>query len=675
MRTDNRLILGAPGLYTLPEEPVRALTGARMDVCAFAGVSPRGPSRPPRFETPWAQKPCQEGAEFPRSVAVAVESFDAYRRLYGGFEGPGRLPYAVASFFEQGGLRAYVVRVVHHYTTSAGGIDVSDPVENAKRVANATLGAVPLQTTSGHDVRLRARDEGAWGNRLSARLSFQLRPLEFTPETSTAIAVAPDEALPDGSLIRFRLADGSFSLGYVAFQRTEWHPNRPELRRLVVLDAPLDAVPEAAEVADGVLDVDDHDGRKERHGALGLAPEHPRFIARVLYEESSLLHPTAAWLDAPLALSDVRLAPLSTQAFDGGADGYADIVPEDFFDELGWTPGDDCPGAGVHALVGVPDLGSLVAVDLYSPGPLAAIEPIAPVATLAGPEFADCVPIPRPAEQALPPNELGGLRLDPEDPADRERITTLQLRLVELAEILREFVVLLDVPPRLNQRQLLRWRQRFGSAYAAAYHPWLKIVRADDSRDALIDLNPAAVAAGIIARKEIEAGIPHGPANVIAEGVVDVEERLSAERHGELHQSGVNAFLRTRDGVQLTAARTLSRDARYRQLSVRRLMTMLRRTLESEMQWAVFEPNNASLRADVKRLLAAYLRRLYRANAFRGATEGESFFVKCDEELNPSASLDQGRLVAHVGVAPTEPLEFLVLKVARGGDGTLTVEG
>jgi hypothetical protein len=104
-------------------------------------------------------------------------------------------------------------------------------------------------------------------------------------------------------------------------------------------------------------------------------------------------------------------------------------------------------------------------------------------------------------------------------------------------------------------------------------------------------------------------------------------------------------------------------------------MTMLRRTLESEMQWAVFEPNNASLRADVKRLLAAYLRRLYRANAFRGATEGESFFVKCDEELNPKASLDQGRLVAHVGVAPTEPLEFLVLRVARGGDGTLTVEG
>jgi uncharacterized protein len=37
------LQLGAPGIYSLPPEPIRQLTGARMDVCAFAGVAPRGP--------------------------------------------------------------------------------------------------------------------------------------------------------------------------------------------------------------------------------------------------------------------------------------------------------------------------------------------------------------------------------------------------------------------------------------------------------------------------------------------------------------------------------------------------------------------------------------------------------------------------------------------------------
>ncbi len=35
-----------------------------------------------------------------------MTSWDEYRYAFGGFEGPGRLPYAVAAFFAQGGRRA-----------------------------------------------------------------------------------------------------------------------------------------------------------------------------------------------------------------------------------------------------------------------------------------------------------------------------------------------------------------------------------------------------------------------------------------------------------------------------------------------------------------------------------------------------------------------------------------
>src|SRR5205807_1218911 len=88
--------LGAPGVYPYQPAPPRALAGVRMDVCAFAGVAPRGPARVPTFDETWRDdRPCVE-PERPRSrtVAAAVESFDEYRRLYGGFEGPGLLPYA-----------------------------------------------------------------------------------------------------------------------------------------------------------------------------------------------------------------------------------------------------------------------------------------------------------------------------------------------------------------------------------------------------------------------------------------------------------------------------------------------------------------------------------------------------------------------------------------------------
>jgi phage tail sheath protein FI len=270
--------------------------------------------------------------------------------------------------------------------------------------------------------------------------------------------------------------------------------------------------------------------------------------------------------------------------------------------------------------------------------------------------------------------DLAGLLLDPRDPMDLETITGLQLRLAGLAERLGRFIVLLDVPPGLSQRQILRWRSRFATSWAAAYHPWLRVSRADDRRDALIRVNPSAVAAGLIARQELLFGVPHGPANALAAGVVDVDERVSPARHDELHPAGVNVWLRERDGVRLTAARTLARDARYRQLSVRRLMLMLRRALEQQTQWMVFEPNGPALRGEVRNLLRLFLRQLFRAGAFRGATEAEAFFVRCDEELNPPRVVDRGELIAEVGVAPAEPMEFLVVRLARGADWTVTVE-
>src|SRR5207237_1069165 len=111
------LTLGAPGIYSYRESALRRLTGVRMDVCAFLGVAPRGPAREPVLDP--TSRECHPDVRVNRKVRrtmpLAVESFDQYQLHYGGFEGPGLLPYAVASFFEQGGRRAYVARIVHDY--------------------------------------------------------------------------------------------------------------------------------------------------------------------------------------------------------------------------------------------------------------------------------------------------------------------------------------------------------------------------------------------------------------------------------------------------------------------------------------------------------------------------------------------------------------------------------
>jgi phage tail sheath protein FI len=154
-----------------------------------------------------------------------------------------------------------------------------------------------------------------------------------------------------------------------------------------------------------------------------------------------------------------------------------------------------------------------------------------------------------------------------------------------------------------------------------------------------------------------------------------VADVVSPARHDQLHPLGINVYLRDRDGVRLTAARTLSRDPQYRQLTVRRLITLLRLTLYQQMQWAVFEPNNTALRLEIRLLLTNFLRALFRRGAFSGVTEADSFFVRCDETNNPQYIIDRGMLIAEIGVAPSEPIEFIVIRLSRGADGTLSVQG
>lgn len=673
-----RPVLGAPGIYRQDAEPLRVLTGVRMDIAAFAGVAPRGPARLPVLDAPWAAPAMRADGRGARTQPVVIESWQAYLQAFGGFEGPGRLPYAVSAFFANGGTQARVLRIVHDYGSAAA---------DAAGTARGPLAGVQAQ--GGRAVWLAARDEGRWGDALAATLAFDRQALalaeaDILPDrlrlpqapalASTAFALVP------GAVLRMVLAGGSAVLRRLARIEDVWTAGGRR-ERWGWLDAPVGTPPRSIELVEGRLEVADHDGRTEALAALGLSAVHPRWLARVLAEESTLLWPAddptlpagdplARWLDADLVL-DAALAPLRTEAFTGGADRWADIVPDDFFDPR-WTPGDDFPGDGVHALADDEAVAMLVAPDLYSPGPLAPVEAIVEPPGFAGPAFAECVTPPPAPPQAPPPEDLTGLRLDPV--ADLDAIVALQKRLVDFADQREAFTVLLDVPPSSSQRRILRWRGAFDSAYAAAYHPWLSMAPAEDPRQVPAQVNPSAAAAGIVAQREHRFGIPEGPANALVAGAVGVADLVSPARHAELHPQAVNVFLAEREGVRLTAARTLSRDPQWRQLNVRRLVTMLRKVLDQQMQWAVFEPNDRTLRAQVARMLEACLRQLWRANAFVGATEAQAFFVRCDDTLNPPALVDQGRLLAQVGVAPAEPMEFIVLEIARSADATLTVE-
>lgn len=241
--------LGRPGIYRSKDRAPAGLAGARMDVCAFVGVAPRGPARESAADTSGGSRPVHKRAqaEKSRSVAIPVESFDEYQRLYGAFGGPGLLPFAVASFFEQGGKRAYIVRVVHDYGEG--------DARNNAGVAGGWLPDVHLR--DGGRVGLQPRNEGAWGNGLRLAIRYAITPLEFEDVTLNELRLDERARLPVGSLIRFRSAGGLQTLRFANLVRVQPRAFTQGQCLVVRFDEQLPEQPEKAETIEGILVVED----------------------------------------------------------------------------------------------------------------------------------------------------------------------------------------------------------------------------------------------------------------------------------------------------------------------------------------------------------------------------------------------------------------------------------
>ncbi|HEX8093016.1 phage tail sheath family protein [Jatrophihabitans sp.] len=642
------LRLGAPGVYSLPPAPDRRLQPVRLDVAGFAGVALRGPTDQPITVTRWTE----------------------YQQVFGDFEqlagAPERLlPYAVRAFFAQGGERAVVLRVAPRSTGD------TDDAEADAATARYQLDLGPAGT-----VQLRAQSEGSWANSLNVVLSFQVN------QTFSAELVAPDRFTlaagldpPPWSLLRVRRRGepvGRFGwlAGIIA-------PVTPTVR-YGVLQQPL---PDGAsdqlqlDVITGTLTVSDPSAPLQPVQSVtgaGLHPNHPRWLAGASNTPITLVQPAGTW--PPIVPPSALLEPVPGTCLGPGADRPEAIGYPSFFDagDAGDDPLDELPHHGADLLARDTGIGLLCLPDLTW---RAFAAPTAAETTPPAPAPACCpgcsAPSPQPdrTPEPLPPP----IGLDPQAPADLAELERRQVRLVALAEARRRFVVLLDVPDGLPARRITDWRTAFDSSYAAAYHPWLGVPRERDPQRRAVHVPPSAFAAGIIAARERLRGLPWGPANELAQTAVLAAAELTDATSDQLHLLGINVYRAERDGFRLTAARTMSSDPDYRQLSVRRLMTMIALTLERQTQWLVFEPNTELLRARLTHTLTQFLRGLFRGGAFAGATETESFFVRCDDSVNPPASLALGRLVAEVGVAPAAPLEYLILTISQQVDGSVTV--
>ena len=123
-------------------------------------------------------------------------------------------------------------------------------------------------------------------------------------------------------------------------------------------------------------------------------------------------------------------------------------------------------------------------------------------------------------------------------------------------------------------------------------------------------------------------------------------------------------------GIRIWGARTLSSDADWRYINVRRLFNFIEKSIETGSHWVVFEPNDLDLWQRVKRTITAFLTRVWRDGALFGTTPEEAFFVKCDAENNPPETRDAGQLIVEIGIAPVKPAEFVIFRISQWAGGS-----
>lgn len=509
--------LTAPGVY-VEEIPSgsRAIAGVATSITAFIGRARRGPTDRP----------------------TALSSFADFERTYGALHRELELGYALRQFFLNGGSTAVVVRVVN-------------PTDGTPAAA-ATRS---LPATSGADLVLEARSEGAWGASLRATVHY---------DTGAPIG----EAAVD------------------AFHLT--------------LDEVDPDAPGSTPYEDTVL-------RREVFRDLSVDPLATRFVGSVLEAQSRLARVRSQGPNRP--------SEASRQAFTGGEDGPAPT------------------SAQVEAAVDLLDLAdvvNLIAIPPYDANPVHA-----DVYTKA---------------LAWAEDNRAVLLVDPDD----------------------DWVDATSAASLGSNYGSLR------SPNSAFFFP--RIQAPDPLRDHLVrTFPPSAAVAGVMSRTDASRGVWKAPAGLEAtlRDAAGLTHTMTDDRVGIVNARGVNA-LRTlpvvgevvwgsRTGV---GADTLASEWKY--LSVRRTALFIEESLSRGLQWAVFEPNDEPLWAQIRLSVGNFMDGLFRQGAFQGSTPREAYLVRCDATTTTPDDVGRGVVNIVVGFAGLKPAEFVVLHFTQiaGQSGT-----
>jgi hypothetical protein len=289
----------------------------------------------------------------------------------------------------------------------------------------------------------------------------------------------------------------------------------------------------------------------------------------------------------------------------------------------------------------------------------------------------------QPTEPALPD-------LTSVDDFDPQPLLIIHRALIGFCQARADVVGILTLPLHFEKRQCIEWQEtlrqnlglpRRGSlfddvrdiadlSYVAVYHPWL-LISDVSSRDRLRRAPADGAVCGMIAAREHARQVWVAPANEPLQGVLGLVPTFSTDDWADLFDLQFNLIRPEPKDFRTMSAHTLSDERTLLQVSVRRLMILLRKAVLDRGMDFVFETNHERFREGVRVAFLNLLRFMFDRGAFSGPTPETSYRVVTDASVNPPQSVEQGRFVAQIQVAPSQPMEFITVLLTRTGEGLL----
>lgn len=211
-----------------------------------------------------------------------------------------------------------------------------------------------------------------------------------------------------------------------------------------------------------------------------------------------------------------------------------------------------------------------------------------------------------------------------------------------------------------------------GETLADVRDAWLRrgIVEAISQQTITLPSSPAV--AGVYAQADGDTGVWKAPVNVALSEVLGPTIPVSDADQGALtfdaDGKSINAIRAFPVyGTLVWGARTLAgNDPQWKNVSVRRLMTMIEQSVKAATAWAAFGPNTAITWSVLTSMVESFLTRLWQAGAMAGATPADAFFVKVGLGSSMTQQdITDGRLVIELGVAAVDPAEFIVVRLSH----------